>query len=146
MQQAINSSPSGAAIEIKGGTCLLTRGISLLGNRTYIGANKTGTVLRQDGDMGYVLAADTYVNNSPATGQPLSISNLTVQCNGSGSTDGIIILNWQSDVSRWTSEMRRLGDRRYHTTANSRAIKNTSVNSRFENNFISNSGRNGFEV
>ena len=147
LQQAIDSSPSGAAIEIRGGTCLLARGINLLGNRTYIGANKTGTVLRQDGDMGYVLAADTYVNNSSATGQPLSISNLTVQCNGSGSTDGIIILNWQTDVH--DVDIRDCGGSGIvdtNTTANGTAITNTSVNSRFENNFISNSGQYGFEV
>jgi hypothetical protein len=147
LQQAINSSRPGAAIEIKGGTCLLTKGINLLGNRTYIGANKTGTVLRQDGDMGYVLGADSYVNNSSATGQPLSISNLTVQCNGSGSTDGIIILNWQTDVQE--VDVRDCGGSGIvdtNTTANGTAINNTSVNSRFENNFISNSGRYGFEV
>ena len=147
LQQAINSSRPGAAIEIKGGTCLLTRGINLLGNRTYIGANKTGTVLKQDGDMGYVLAADTYVNNSPATGQPISISNLTVQCNGSGSTDGIILLNWQSDVQK--VDVRNCGGSGIvdtNTAANGTAITNTSVNSRFENNFISDSGQYGFEV
>ena len=147
LQQAINSSRPGAAIEIKGGTCLLTRGINLLGNRTYIGANKTGTVLKQDGDMGYVLAADTYVNNSTGTGQPLSISNLTVQCSGSGSTDGIIILNWQTDVQ--AVDVRNCGGSGIvdtNTTANGTAIANTSVNSRFENNFISDSGQYGFEV
>lgn len=147
LQQAINSSPNGAAIEIKGGTCLLTRGINLLGNRTYIGANRTGTVLKQDGDMGYVLAASTYVNNSLATGQPLSISSLTVQCNSSGSTDGIIILNWQTDVNE--VDVRDCGGSGMvdtNTTANGTAITNTSVNSQFENNFITGSGRYGFEV
>lgn len=147
LQQAINSSPAGAAIEIKGGTCLLTRGISLLGDRTYVGASRTGTVLEQDGNMGYVLASDTYVNNSSTTGQPLTISNLTVRCNGSGSTDGIIILNWHTDVQ--DVDVRNCGGSGIvdtNTTANGTAITNTSVNSRFENNFISDSGQYGFEV
>ena len=147
LQQAINSSRPGAAIGIKGGTCLLTKGINLLGDRTYVGASRTGTVLRQDGGMGYVLASSAYADNSPVTGQPLAIRNLTVECDGSGSTDGIIVLNWQVDVE--TVDVRNCGGSGIvdtNTAANGRAIDNTSVNSRFENNFISDSGRYGFEV
>jgi hypothetical protein len=147
LQQAINSSPAGAAIGIKGGTCLLTKGISLPGDRTYVGASRTGTVLRQDGGMGYVLASSAYVDNSSTTGQPLAIRNLTVECNGSGSTDGIIVLNWQVDVEG--VDVRNCGGSGIvdtNTAANGRAIDNTSVNSRFENNFVSDSGRYGFEV
>jgi hypothetical protein len=146
LQRAINSSRPGAAIGISG-TCLLTKGISLPGDRTYVGASRTGTVLRQDGDMGYVLASSSYLDNSPTTGQPLAIRNLTVECSGSGSTDGIIILNWQVDVEG--VDVRNCGGSGIvdtNTAANGRAIDNTSVNSRFENNFISDSGRYGFEV
>jgi hypothetical protein len=147
LQQAINSTRPGAAIGISGGTCLLTKGISLPGDRTYVGASRTGTVLRQDGDMGYMLASSSYLDNSPTTGQPLAIRNLTVDCSGSGSTDGIIILNWQVDVEG--VDVRNCGGSGIvdtNTAANGRAIDNTSVNSRFENNFISDSGRYGFEV
>jgi hypothetical protein len=130
-----------------GGTCLLTKGISLPGDRTYVGASRTGTVLRQAGDMGYVLASAAYVENSPATGQPLAIRNLTVECDGSGGTDGIIIMNWQVDVeSVDVMNCAGSGIVDTNTAANGRAIDNTSVNSRFENNFISDSGGYGFEV
>ena len=97
--------------------------------------------------MGYVLASSAYVDNSSATGQPLAIRNLTVECNGSGSTDGIIIMNWQVDVE--SVDVRDCGGSGIvdtNTAANGSAINNTSVNSRFENNFISDSGRYGFEV
>lgn len=146
LQRAINFSRPGAAIGISG-TCLLTKGISLPGDRTYVGASRTGTVLRQDGDMGYMLASSSYLDNSPTTGQPLAIRNLTVECSGSGSTDGIIILNWQVDVEG--VDVRNCGGSGIvdtNTAANGRAIDNTSVNSRFENNFISDSGQYGFEV
>jgi hypothetical protein len=147
LQQAIDSSPSGAAIGINGDTCLLTKGISLTGDRSYVGANRTGTILKQDGDMGYVLASDAYVDNSPRTGEPLTISNLTVQCDGSGSTDGIIILGWQADVQEVdVNGCGGSGIVDTNTTASGTAITNTSVNSRFENNFISDSGEYGFEV
>ena len=57
LQQAIDSSPAGAAIEFQGGTCLLTKGLVLLGDRTYTGDSTTGTILKQDGLASYVLAS-----------------------------------------------------------------------------------------
>ncbi len=147
LQNAIDSSPPGAVIDIQGGTCLLTRGISLPGDRTYTGGNSAGTVLKQAARMSYVLAAAAYVDNSPATGDPLTIRDLTVACDGSGRTDGMIILNWQADVEH--TDVTGCGGSGIvdtNTTANGTAITNTSVNSRFDNNMISDSGRDGFEV
>jgi hypothetical protein len=147
LQAAINSSAPGSAIEIKGGTCLLKKGISFLGDRTYAGESTTGTVLKQAAGMSYVLASETYVGNSPTTGQPVTIRDLGVECNGSGSTDGIIILNWHADVENVdVSGCGGSGIVDTNTTANGSAITNTSVNSRFANNFIRNIGRYGFEV
>jgi hypothetical protein len=146
LQAAIDSSAPGAAIEIRG-TCLLKRGISLLGDRTYAGESTTGTVLKQAAGMRYVLASEAYVGNSSTTGQPVTIRGLTVECNGSGSTDGIIILNWHADVENVdVSGCGGSGVVDTNTTANGSAITNTSVNSRFANNFIRNIGRYGFEV
>jgi Right handed beta helix region len=146
LQQAINSSSPGALIAISG-TCLLTQGIVFLGDRTYAGYNTAGTVLEQDGAMSYVLASQAYADNSPDTGNPVTIRDLTVACNGSGTTDGIIVLNWQADVQDVdVSNCGGSGIVDTNTTANGNAIGNTSVNSRFDNNFISNSGRYGFEV
>ena len=99
LQHAIDASPAGSKIQI-GGTCLLDKGIVLLPNRTYTGANRTGTVLRQDAAMPYVLASSAYVDNSTTTGSPLTIQQLTVACSGRGNTDGIVIMNWQTDVQQ----------------------------------------------
>ncbi|HKB30192.1 MAG TPA: hypothetical protein VKD26_05080, partial [Streptosporangiaceae bacterium] len=98
LQRAISASPPGAVIAIEGGTCLLTQGITLPGDRTYTGGATTGTVLKQDGHLAYVLASAAYVNNSATTGNPLAIRDMTIGCDGSGRTDGIIVLNWQADV------------------------------------------------
>ena len=147
LQHAINSSPVGAAIEFQGGTCLLTTGLTLLGDRTYTGENTTGTVLKQDGSASYILASSAYVDNSKTTGDPLSIRDLTVSCDGSGNTDGIILLNWQVDVQNVdVSNCGGSGIVDTNTNLSGGAITNTSVNSRFDNNFITNSGRYGFEV
>ena len=147
VQRAIDSSPAGAAIEFQGGTCLLTKGLVLLGDRTYTGDSTTGTILKQDGPASYVLATRSYVDSSPATGDPLTIQDLTVACNGSGRTDGIIVLNWQTDVEHVdVSDCGGSGIVDTSAGASGRVITNTSVNSRFENNFISGSGQYGFEV
>lgn len=146
LQQAINSSSPGSLIEI-GGTCLLTKGIVFLGDRTYAGYNTTGTILKQDGEMGYVLASSAYADNSPYTGDPVIIRDLTVACNGSGSTDGIVVLDWQANVQEVdVDDCGGSGMVDTNTTAGGHAIANTSVNSRFDNNFIMNSGQYGFEV
>jgi Right handed beta helix region len=137
----------GAAIEFQGGRCLLTRGLTLLGDRTYTGESTTGTVLQQAGSVSYILASSAYVNNSTTTGIPLSIRDLTVSCDGSGSTNGIVLLNWHVDVENVdVSGCGGSGIIDTNTNARGDAITNTSVNSRFENNFITNSGRYGFEV
>ena len=147
LQQAIDSSPVGAAIQFQGGTCLLTKGLTLLGNRTYIGGSTTGTVLRQAGLTDYVLASSAYVGNATSTGDPLAIRDLTVACDGSGGTDGIIMMNWQVDVEHVdVSDCGGSGIVDTNTNAADRPIANTSVNSRFDNNFITGSGRYGFEV
>ena len=134
-------------IQIGGGTCLLTRGIVLPGDRTYAGGSTAGTVLRQDGPMSFVLASKAYVDDSTTVGDPVQIRDLTVACDGSGGTDGIIVLNWQAGVQR--VDVQGCGGSGIvdtSVTQNGSAITNTSVNSRFENDFISNSGQYGFEV
>ncbi len=147
LQRAINSSPAGAAIEFQGGTCRLTTGLTLLADRTYTGENTTGTVLQQDGSASYILASSAYADNSTSTGDPLSIRDLTVACDGSGSTDGIILLNWQADVENVdVSGCGGSGMVDTNTNASGGAITNSSVNSRFDNNFITNSGKYGFYV
>jgi hypothetical protein len=147
LQHAIDLSPAGAAIEFQGGTCLLTRGLTLLGNRTYTGGSTTGTVLRQAGSADYVLASSAYAGNAASTGDPLAIRDLTVACDGSGETDGIVLMNWQIDVEHVdVSGCGGSGIVDTNTNAAGHPIENTSVNSRFDNNFITGSGRYGFEV
>lgn len=147
IQAAIDASAPGTVIQIGGGTCLLTKGIVLAGDRTYAGGSTTGTVLKQDGPMSFILASEAYVDNSTTTGDPVQIRDLTVACNGSGGTDGLVLLNWQVNVQR--VDVYGCGGSGIVDTSvaeDGTAITNTSVNSRFEDDFISNSGQYGFEV
>jgi parallel beta-helix repeat protein len=146
IQAAIDASAPGTVFQI-GGTCMLTRGIVLAVGRKYVGGPTTGTVLRQHGPMSFVLASSAYVDNSTTTGDPIQISDLTVACDGSGSTDGIIIMNWQTEVSQ--VNVHGCGGSGIVDTSvaqDGKAITNTSVNSRFEDNFISDNGSYGIEV
>jgi hypothetical protein len=97
--------------------------------------------------MSYVLASQAYAGNSSWTGDPVATRDLTVECNGSGSTNGVVVLNWQVDVEDIDVDgCGGSGIVDTNTTADGKAIENTSVNGRFDNNFISNSGRDGFEI
>ena len=146
LQRTIDASPPRAVIEISG-TCLLTRGIVLLASRTYTGDGRTATVLRQDAPMPYVMASAGFVRNNSTTGAPLTIEQLTVSCSGQGHTNGIVVLNWQVDVQQ--ADVNNCGGSgivNTSQTADGSTITNTSVNSRFSDNFIVGSRINGFEV
>lgn len=146
LQHAIDASRAHAVIEISG-TCLLDHGIVLLADRTYTGDGRTATVLRQNAAMPYVMASAGYVRNGSTTGAPITVQQLTVSCTGQGRTNGIVVLNWQVDVQQ-TDVTNCGGSGIVDTgqTADGRSITNTSVNSRFSDNFITGSGVDGFEV
>ena len=133
-------------IEISG-TCLLDHGIVLLAGRTYTGDGRTATVLRQNAPMPYVMASAGFVRNGSTTGAPITIEQLTVSCTGQGRTNGIVVLNWQVDVQQ--ADVTNCGGSGIvdtGQTADGSSITNTSVNSRFSDNFITGSGADGFEV
>ena len=159
IQSAIDNSSAGSTIQIAGPTCLLTTGITLLGDRSYIGGatgDETGTVLKQDGTLPYLLASDAYVQDSTThTGDPLTVRSLSLQCSGTGSTDGMIIESWDVNVDQ--VDVDGCGGSGIVDTSSNAAgqplapaesggTKPTSVNSRFENDFITNSGQYGFAV
>jgi hypothetical protein len=159
VQSAINDSAAGSTIQIAGPTCLLTAGITLLGDRSYVGGatgDETGTVLKQDGTLPYLLASDAYVQDATTrTGDPLAVRSLSLQCDGTGSTDGVIIESWDVDVQQ--VDVDDCGGSGIVDTstdaagqplapATTGAAQPTSVNSRFENDFITNSGQYGFAV
>jgi parallel beta helix pectate lyase-like protein len=147
IQAAIGQSKPGMTVQFGGGTCLLTSGIVLPGDRTYAGGSTTGTVLKQGAGLAFVLASSDYTGNSTTTGDPLQIRDLTVDCDGTGRTDGIVLMNWRVDVSQ-VNVHDCGGSGIVDTSApkDGTPITNTSVNSRFENNFVTGSGEYGFAV
>jgi len=71
LNSAISGSKPGSQIVISG-HCLLTGPVTLLGDRSYMGGSRTGTVLQQasGANLPYLLASDSYVDNSSTSGDP----------------------------------------------------------------------------
>jgi hypothetical protein len=127
--------------------------VTLLGDRSYLGGSRTGTVLKQAGgaNLRYLLASDTYVANNSFTGDPFTIHQLTIDCNGgasSAATDGLVIHSWQTQATDLHIEnCRGDGILVTNTTPNGTTLKKTTqVNGIIANDFIENSGQSGVYV
>lgn len=151
LNSAIAGSQAGDQIVISG-QCLLTAPITLLGNRSYLGGSRTGTVLQQakGANLPYLLASDSYVNNSSTTGLPFTIHQLTIDCNSSNNTaatSGLVIHSWQTQAEDLLVEnCRGSGILVTNTTPNGTTLTNTQVNGVISNDFIENSGKYGVYV
>ena len=151
LNAAITGSHAGDQIIISG-QCLLTSPITLLGDRSYMGGSRTGTVLQQanSANLPYLLASDSYVSNSSTTGLPFTIHQLTIDCNSSNNTaatNGLVIHSWQTQAEDLLVEnCRGSGILVTNTTPNGTALTNTQVNGVISNDFIENSGKYGVYV
>ena len=100
---AIAQSPEGAEIVFRG-QFLLTQPLRLLGNRTYRGESRTGTVLKQaDGaNLPALMASSVYLDNQPWTGTPIAVRHLTLNGNRENNTEsrtvGLALRSWLSVV------------------------------------------------
>jgi hypothetical protein len=148
---AIAASDPGDEIVIDG-PCLIAETIRLLGNRSYQGESRTGTVLRQaDGvNLDAMLASDSYLDNVPWTGSPVSIRQMTLDGNkaSNGATTGIILRSWQTVVEDMQiMNMGQHGIMLSNPSANGTPMtESTSVNGQIVGNFITGSGGHGIFV
>jgi hypothetical protein len=152
LNAAISGSATGDQILITGKTCLLTAPITLIGNRSYQGTSRTGTVLQQanGANLPYLLASDTYVSNANYAGLPFTISRLTIDCNSSNNTaatNGLVLHSWQTTAE----DLQILGCGGSgilvaNATPNGTLLANGLVNGVIENNYIDGSGVSGVYV
>lgn len=79
---AIAASPVGAEIVIRG-PCLIDQTIRLLGQRSYRGESRSGTVLTQaDGaNLVALVASAVFLDDKDYTGTPVSVRHLTLDGN-----------------------------------------------------------------
>jgi len=60
------------------GPCRIDAPIRLLGQRTYRGTSRTGTVIKQAAPMAAMLVSDAYLSGERMTGDPIAIRSLTL--------------------------------------------------------------------
>lgn len=134
------------------GTCLVTETIPLLGNRSYTGRSRTGTVIQQaDGaNLPAIFASDSYLNNSPTTGLATSLRTMTIKANSAanpGAEDAVVMRSWQSFIEDvQISDAKRHAIRLTNLSANGTELTNTQVNGRIAENQINRSGGSGLYV
>ena len=150
LNNAINGSKSGDAIDIHG-QCLVNQTIVLFGNRSYLGDSRTGTVIRQaDGsNLPALLASDSWAQDSPYTGAPIRIADLTLDGNSSGNsmTNDLVIRSWFTVIEDLLVE-NAPGDGIQVTnlSKNNVKLKTSQVNGRISNCLVANSGGDGIHV
>jgi hypothetical protein len=97
LNTTIENSHSGDRIQIHR-TCLLNATVVLLGDRTYEGDSRTGTVLRQasGSNLPALFASDSWNDNWSYTGDPICIAQLTLDGSSSAnsSTNALVIRSW----------------------------------------------------
>jgi len=148
----IAASPEGAEIVIRG-ACLIDEPIRLLGNRSYRGESRTGTVLKQaDGaNLVALMASSVFLDNKAWTGTPVAIRHLRLDGNRKGNpgstTAGLVLRSWLSVVEDvHIRDMGSDGLRLTNLSADGTGLETTQVNGRIANCFIERSGRHGIFV
>ncbi len=134
------------------GPCLVDQTIKLLGNRSYRGTSRTGTVITQapGANLDAIFASDGYLDNTTTTGEPIALRSLSIDANAAanpGGHDSIVLRSWQSVVEDiQISDSPRFGIRLTSLSANGTEITNTQVNGRISGNQINDSGQVGIYV
>jgi hypothetical protein len=151
INSAITASAAGSEIVLQG-QCLIDGTIKLLGQRKYRGESRSGTSIRQaDGaNLPAMLASDSYLDNVPFTGLPITIESLSLDGNRDANPRGgdvLVLRAWQSTVH----DVEILGAPRHgirltNLSANGTALGNTQVNGRINANHIFGSGGSGVFV
>ncbi|AGL13704.1 hypothetical protein L083_0194 [Actinoplanes sp. N902-109] len=130
---------------------MITQTITLLGNRGYRGDSAGTTLTESSGkNLAAVLASDSWVNNSATTGDPITLSSLTIDANKSGNPtggDAVIIRSWNTVVSDLRiRNAQGNGLRVTNTSKNGTTLTNTQVNGTIRASFVTGSGGNGIYV
>ncbi|HEX6351766.1 right-handed parallel beta-helix repeat-containing protein [Actinophytocola sp.] len=148
---ALGGTATGGEVVLSG-TCLIDGTIRLEGNRTLRGVSRTGAVIQQaaGANLDAMLASDTYLDNVPWTGEPVTIRSLTLLADGAanpGAHDALVLRSWQSVVEDVViRDATRHGIRVTNLSANGTALTNTQVNGRIVGNHIHDSGARGINV
>ncbi|GIF21459.1 hypothetical protein BJ973_005094 [Actinoplanes tereljensis] len=150
IQSAINGSSTGDEIVIDG-PCLITQTIKLIGNRGYRGDSAATLLTEAAGtNLAAVLASDSWVDNTPGTGEAITLKDLVIDANKSANPtggDAVVIRSWLTTVENikiWDAKAN--GIRITNTSKNGTTLTNSQVNGTVRNVFVTGSGGNGIYV
>ena len=147
---AITGSNPGDTIQFHG-TCVTNQTIVLLGKRNYYGDSRNATTIQQAAGSNLValLASDSWVNNSPTTGDPIRIAHLNLDGNSSANsgTNVLVLRSWFSHIEDLAVQNAG-GDGILIPSASSSGtlLTGTEVNSVIDKVWVNNSGANGIHV
>jgi hypothetical protein len=150
LNTAIENSHSGDRIQIHG-SCLLNATIVLLGDRTYEGDSRTGTILRQAGgsNLPALVASDSWNDDWTYTGDPVRIAQVTLDGNSSANsgTNALVIRSWLTVIEDIQVENAPAdGIQITSLSKNGVGLQGSEVNGHISNVFVTNSGSVGIHV
>ena len=150
LNTAIENSRSGDRIQIHG-TCLLNATVVLLGDRTYEGDSRTGTILRQAGgsNLPALVASDSWNDDWTYTGAPIRIAQVTLDGNSSANsaTNALVIRSWLTVLEDIQVENAPAdGVQITSLSKNGVGLEGSEVNGHISNVFVTNSGSVGIHV
>ena len=150
IQAAVDRSPTDGEV-VFAGHCLVTATVELRGGRRYRGRARSTTLTAAPGsNLPAVLASDSWVAGSKATGDPIQLTDLTVDANRAANPrggDAVIIRSWHSDLEHLSiAHAPRDGLVVTNLARNGTALSGTQVNGTIRDVFVDDSGRDGIHV
>jgi hypothetical protein len=150
LNTTIKNSRSADQIQIHG-TRPLNATVVLLGDRSYEGDSRTGTVLRQasGSNLPALLASDSWNGDWTYAGDPIRIAQLTLDGNSSAnsSTNALVIRPWLRVIEDLQVENAPAdGIQITSVSKNGVGLQGSEVNGHVSNVFVTNSGSVGIHV
>jgi hypothetical protein len=150
LNASIQNSHVGDLIQIHG-TCLVNATVVMLGNRTYSGDSRTGTIIRQasGANLPALLASDSWDKDWSYTGAPIRIAHLTIDGNSGANsgTNALVIRSWLTVIEGLQVENAPAdGIQITNLSKNSTALQTSQVNGRISNVYVTNSGTDGIHI
>jgi len=150
LNDGIGKSHFGDDIRIHG-TCLIDGIIVLLGDRTYEGDSRTGTIIRQarGASLPAMLASDSWNSDWTYTGDPIRIAHLTLDGNSAANsgTNALVIRSWLTVIEDLQVEYAPAdGIQITNLSKDGVPLKTSQVNGHISNCFVTNSGADGIHI
>jgi hypothetical protein len=141
IQTCINASMDDSIIFFPPGTYVVGTVIQLPGKRSYLGTNNSTIKMKDGANLVAVVASQAWITNESTSGNPIIITNITIDANSSNnlSGHGIVLMNYNSIMRECTVQnCVNNGIMISSVNQSGSAISNTCVENRLESCKVSN--------